>query len=398
MPTYERRTQQTRALRNDDALRAASSRVIAALGWHAATLDVIGADAGLTKGAVYARHRDKRELGVTLWREVLRTPLEDRLEQVAEAALAADDADRLESAMRVFLVPGHEIRAAVEMLQAALHDEQLGREILPEAREMLAGWLVPTRRRSRAQAAIAATASYLALGLVLVSERPWVPEIGDAPITGGFQRAFALTAKPRTLPRDRATYLDLDRLSFGTGDERLERAYHATVEVIGTLGYDGATIADICRTGDVSAGFLYKRFTGKLELFAAVLDAALQAGFDDNLAFHSLLADKYGQGIADAVLWREIQRPHLAVNRAIQLESNRLAMHLPAMAAIRYPIEAAYVDQFADTGSPANRADRIAYVHTRLALPFGLMLVANMLPTVWKLPYDCVTVPLADAT
>lgn len=395
MPPTELRTRQTRALRNDDALRAAGSRVIADSGWHAATLDAIGAEAGLTKGALYARHRDKRAFGIALWREALAPALGEHLDRVIDAALPPDDARELEAATRGFLRPDAALRAALEMLQAALYEEPLGREILPEAERMLAARILPTRGRPRTDAPIAATATYLALGLVLASGRPWVADIGDAPVTRDFATAFAQPAEPRALPRERAAYLDLDDVSFGTGDDRLERAYRATVEVVGTRGYDGATIADICRAGDVSAGFLYKRFAGKLELFSAVLDAALQTGYEDNLAFQARLAEQHGQGIADAVMWREFQRPHLAVNRAIELESNRLALHLPAMAAIRYPAEAAYVAQAADTGRASRRADRIAHVHTRIALPLGLMLVANVVPAVWKLPYDSVTVPLA---
>lgn len=389
-----RRARPVSAARNDIAIGDAAIAAVATLGWDRTTLARVANDAGLTEGAMYVRYPDKLAFGAALWTESVGPALSARIDAVLRAAVDHPDAPALSEALQPFLAPDAVLLAGLDLLHAAQFEPVLRDRVIADTAAALTAWCTSRRGHTRVDAARAAAAANLAFGLALVSARPWAAEAGETQLLARFQHALAHPVAPGTLPKDRATHLDA--YHFTVDDERIRQAFEATLHEIGTVGYAHATIARICRAGDVSAGYLYKRYANKLELFTAAVDAMMRGSVDLNAAFAARLAEQYGVGIAEAVHWREFQRPKLARNRALELEANRLARYDDAMRAIRDATDTAIMEEFLAAGAKSDRAVRLGYMHTEMALGLGVILVANILPEVWRLPYDCVTVPLAE--
>jgi AcrR family transcriptional regulator len=70
---------------NDERLMAAARKVFVQRGYHAASLDLVAASAGLTKGAVYARFASKAELMLAL----LEARVVERTAQMKQAVAPA---------------------------------------------------------------------------------------------------------------------------------------------------------------------------------------------------------------------------------------------------------------------------------------------------------------------
>ena len=157
-------------------------------------------------------------------------------------------------------------------------------------------------------------------------------------------------AAPTDLPGDLARYLE--QWPFHSGDPRLDRALEFIAKTVGQVGYHRATIALICKVAAVTPGFVYSRYANKRELFLAANEVLLNYGFGELATFTEQLARRYGSGIAEAVVWREFQRPEHAVKRSL------------------------------------------AHLHTEIAMALGVHVVANLVPQVWTLPFDMATVPL----
>lgn len=77
-----RRSRRESQAENDSRLLAAARTVFLQRGFHCASLDLVSAEAGLTKGAVYARFDSKSELFLAL----LARHVEERLEEMRRAA------------------------------------------------------------------------------------------------------------------------------------------------------------------------------------------------------------------------------------------------------------------------------------------------------------------------
>jgi len=375
------RSRPRHALHNDDALAEAAVLAIAGEGWDATTMASVSEHADLTYGAAYGRFDDKHALAVAVWQERLADLLPQSL-MAAESALA-DGPDAFGEAMSAFALPAPGLVAAIELIQAGAFDPRLSEQIQAPVADWLDSWI----HAEGATATIRATLGYLGIGLVLASWRNW-----PVTLTGEFARyhhGLNRPADPTPLPADVAAHLSVT--PFGTGDERIDQAMEAMITVVGELGYQGATINRICRAAGVSAGFLYKRYPGKLDMFLAATDALLGHGYQANADFIAKLTQRYGPQIAEAVIWREVQRPHLHAKRTIALESNRLARYDQRMQDVHQGRETSMVDALPSGDA---RPDALAFLYVDLALGLGMHLVANLAPSVWELPFDQVTVPL----
>ncbi|MFM8894639.1 MAG: TetR/AcrR family transcriptional regulator, partial [Actinomycetales bacterium] len=310
-----------------------------------------------------------------------------------QQAFARDDtalptrAAEFTGSMMPFARPEPQLQAAVELIQASQFDAALYRGI----REPVAQWLKeridPIKAGTPTDAAVRAAVTYLGLGLVLMDGRGW-----QVDLTGEFtryQRALAAPVSASELPADRSTHLD--QWPFDTGDPRMDQALGAMAQAVGEVGYHRATISRICRTAKISAGYLYTRYQNKLAFFLAANDILLAHGLQAKAAFAEELAARYGPGIAEAVVWREFQRPEYAFKRALTLEANRLARFDPQMRQVHDEREQALVEQL-PVG--AERAGALAYLYTEMAMAFGVYVVPNLARQAWSLPFDTVTVPL----
>lgn len=382
-----------RSTANDAALRDAAVRLIAVHGWDETTTTRIGETAGLSHGAVYARYADKSEVGAALWRDACFPSLSKALTSALEAGTDRT-ADTFSEAMLKFFDPSLEIVAAVELIAAARFDGVLGRTVLPQASDLMTEWCRPRGTRTPAQAASSCAIVYLALGMVMGRNRPWRKTSKPRHMLARFHSALAHPVRARRLPDATATYLD--ESPFSTGDASIDRLLTATTESIGEHGYHGASVARICRSAGVSQGYLFRRYPTKLDLFLAATDASHQRGLVGSLEFLEETREKYGPAVAEAVTWRELQRPGLATKRSVALEVARLSEYDKHMAEIVHGSESELAKQrlAAARGSVLTRGDLLGHFHMDICLGLGVLLVPMLVPDVWTLPFDTVTTRL----
>lgn len=393
-PERSARARPSHALRNDDAIRSASTAVIATSGWDATTIASIADAAGLTHGALYGRHANKAELAVALWREALLPALRENLEEAIDAGLRSDDAARFAAALERFATPDDATRAALELVLAAPFDPALRAPIIRDTRRLLAGSLTPGVRVPPQDAARAAAVALHALGYALAADSAFFDEADDRAALAHLHAAIRAPAWPMDLPELHAAYIATS--PFDSGDARVDALLAATLRCVGEAGYRDASVARICRSAGVSQGFLFNRYPTKLDLFLAAIDVQRSAAMRDTDAFIAEVAATHGNGIAEAVAWREHQRPAFREQRTVVLESLRLARHDTRM---RDVIDRSLTEASTPRLGNARGARRdtlLGHMRRDYAVGIGVIIVGNVLPEAWTLPFDCVTIGLNE--
>ena len=388
----EQRARRSEATRNDSAIQDAAIAQIASAGWDELAMASVGAPAGLSYGAVYARFPDKIALGRSLWRSTLGPELSG-LYDLWVTAVRSGDSGLFKEAWQTATCPSDALRASVELVMAARFDHDLV-EVWTSTEGHLARWCSPARGVSRAQCAVNATAAFMMFGLIQASQRPWVVSIDQARERDRFFAAMTSPAVPRALPRVRPAYLSTT--VFDSGDPRIDAALQATTDLVGRVGYAQATIAQICRQAGITPGLLYKRYPSKLDLYLDATDQLLANAFGEGQAWLRDVRSNYGDAVGEAVAWREHMRPQLAVQRAVVLETERLAAHLPAITAVLRARENALLKAALRGSRGAARKQLVGWFHSEIALGIGVVLTGNLLPEAWRLPYDAVTTPLLE--
>ena len=397
--TRHRRIRPSHAVRNDATLDAAIVAVIADKGWDELSVNKVAKAAGLTTGAVYARHADKTALGAHAWQRLLRAPLTEALDAVIAAGLAAGSPapdgpgatlPDFASAMEAFVRPSPEIRAALELVMGSQFDPAQRAAIFEPA----TGWL---RERCQpiggdtARAAQATAIAVWALGLVIVSNRPWTDSMDPAPAIARIHGALAHPAKPMPLPATSAAYLR--ESPFDTGDPRVDTILMRTLESIGTAGYQRTHVGSATDAAQVSESFAFTRYPSKLDLFLAVSQTGYAQAYDDIRSFRQAVAADQGIGIAEAVTWREYLSPDVADRRIVSIETDRLTAYNTRMREITLTAEQALLDGILADVPKAQRRAMTGHLHLDFASGHGLPLIGVLLPDSWQLPFDVVTVP-----
>lgn len=314
----------------------------------------------------------------------------ERLRQVGPSA------PWLDAALDAFARPGVPMKAAVELLISSQFDSALAQAVEEHCSVRVKEWCTPHRKSPTAQ--VAAQRAYLIcvmLGYVLVHQRPGAEQLDLRPQTSEIFDVLLAPSEPTRLPSDRAEYLD-ERVPFDTGDAALDALLQATLTEIAARGFDRTTTLDIARAAGCSEGLIFGRYDSKLELFldASRRQQALALRLYND--FQASARAAHGMGIADALAIREVQRPEIRLQRATYLEQIRLSWHDEGL---RVALEAEF-EQFADdavesdpTWTPAVSDEAL---HFSLALGQGLALLPVLDPAVWKLPYDVLTIPMAQ--
>ena len=321
----------------------------------------IAREAGTSRRPLQDRYAGRSQRAASTWTEsaepVLRGLL---LELLASAGLleTAPDDERFADVLDALVHPVEEVRAAVEFLIVAQFDEELGGAVDQTLGRQITRWCTPTSGAlTREDAARRAFLLSAALGLVLVACRPGVDAI-DAPVP------------------------------FDTGDPVRDRLLQATLDEVGTRGYDAATVDAIAQAAQSSQGALFARYPTKVALF---LDASRrQAAFAlrANEEWMSRIEEDWGHGVAEAAFIRESQRPGRHHLRVITLEQMRTGWHEPAVREALAREYAAFIAESHATKPGFN----VSESHAGLAIGGGTLLLCILYPDAWLLPYDVVTV------
>jgi AcrR family transcriptional regulator len=379
-------------IRNAAALQDAAIELIATIGWDEATTVRIGEASGLTYGAVYARYGDKSELGAELLEDVLLPLFCAELSGAIHAALDPAAAVDFESALKRFVHPSRTLLAAIELVLAARFDPRLAEAVFPVLVPTIATHCRPGDVHDAIEAAQGATTAIVAIGLALGSDRPWLAEADMRPALHRLHAAISAPAPPLSLPNVGAEHLD--SWPFDSGDPRVDALLEATVQTVGELGYHAASVARICRNARVNQGFLFKRYRTKFDLFHAAATTSHTAGIENTETYLASLGEAQGIAAAEAIAWREYQRPGLAIKRSVALESQRLARYHQELAEGIHAPEAAVLAHRTRRLGKDRLAAAIGDVHLDVALGLGILVLPLLLPEAWSLPFSAITQPL----
>lgn len=365
---------------------SATTSVLAADGWGALAFTRVAERAGLSERPVRDRFDTREALAVAAWQATAGPALAEAIGVLVESGT---DADALTQALRRFTHPETEMRACREIVLVGRYEPSIDEAVRATVGPLLGPLLQPSRGSlTRAQAAGHAYLLGVALGLLLHADMPGAQALDLTRPVAELARALANPVPARYLPSGRFEHLDRP-VTIDTPDILGNAALTAILLEVSAHGYDAATIDSIARASGYSQGVIFNRYRTKRDLFIDASSRMLTAAAEQNATALRAVAASSSEAIAQAVMLREMMRPHRAHLRTITLEQLRLANHEPElMASIERAVHAA-VEQLVTT--PTERADLAAHIHFGLATGDGPLLLADWEPTAWKLPFDTIT-------
>lgn len=381
------------SLAKDQAILDAAESVLDRDGWAALQFTRVAADAGVSVQALRTRYVDRLGLAQALWRERCGPALVDAMGTLV-AANSGSTSD-LSAALDVFAQPSAQLRGAVELVVVSTYEPALSAVVVETCEQLLAPWLVPARGGlTRATAARHAFLFALGLGLVILSYTTAASPVDLSGEAARIAPALRSDIAPVRLPAQQAEHLDREAV-FGTGDPAWDALLQATLDQVGTVGFDRATVTSIAHAAGYTEGFLFARYATKRDLFLDATARMIEPATRLNQAMSDDLAKRYSWGITDAVMMREFMRPGRERIRTIVLEQYRLASHQPdVQAAVEEgSTPSAVLAASAMVDDPAQVPARTL---VERSLGIGAPLLAVIDTEAWSLPYDVVTVPLLD--
>lgn len=365
-------------------------------GWAGLVPARVAARAGSSVTPVRTMFGGRPGMAVGLWDNRLGDviarhlqPLPSDVLNAGEASIAGTLADVLEP----FVRPDPHMHAAIELLVASAYEPTLTAAVRATIGAHLDPTLlasVPSHTQSRAaqQATLFATA--LGLG---ITARITSPSRLD--LAGEYEVLAHALANPSRPVRLTSEELDFG-FSFDTGDPITDELLMATLETVGEIGYDNATVERIAQRSRYSQGAIFSRYSTKADLFLDATQRFTAYAGQRNAATLDRIASTRSPGIAEALYLRDSMRPANHPQRVVILEQFRLARFDEQIAAAINnavaPMRAAF--EVEHHGQP-DRAK--AALHMAIARGQGPSLLAAISPTTWSLPYDVVTVPYSGA-
>ncbi len=382
---------QTRAVRNDERILDAATRLTAEEGWAVLVPSRVAAASGLSRSTVQERFADRSSLGAAVWERRCGRPIQLVLAD-AIAALTTDVTPQSRaSSIAALAGPSIELQAASELLITAHYDATVRDSIIRTLGAIITDLL---GGRNRARSGRTAYLLAFALGAMLAGRRSGAESINWTPISEALAAAAAEGRAPGSLPKATAPHFTGD-LDLAPDDPPLNALLNAALREIGSHGFEGASVDRIARASHHTKGLVFSRFPSKLELFLEATRRQQSLAFAANEGFMQDVTDTYGRGVAEAVTIREIQRPHLDYSRAIAMEQLRLTWHYPELKAAQEADLDAVVEQLAATDD-SHFAHSAAVVQFAFATGLGMALLPLLYPNAYRLPYDVMTIPLVD--
>lgn len=389
-----------RSIRLDNAILDAALTITDLEGWVGIVFQQVATRAGTSRNAVLSRHADRGGLAAALWHQRLAEPFAAALTVVIDASPVANrsvDIGDLTQALSAFGYPNEAMRATAELLLVARYEPAVQECVDATIGTQLNSWLTPQRGRlSRAQAAQRGFLVALALGLLLEARRQPTARIN---LDGALTRiadALSNPAPASSLPNTSARFMDATA-EFDTDDPVWDAILAATLDEIGTRGFEATTVDAISRASGYTQGVIFNRYATKLEMFLDATERMLNATGRQAAQFQADLALAHGPGIADATMIREIMAPHRNAVRTITFEQLRLAWHQPDMINAFQSVLADPTVTLVHEHPGLTREQARVWIHIEFARGLGAGLLADLHAGAWKLPYDVVIVPYVES-
>ena len=385
---------EARTARNGRLILDAALRVIDEESWAALTPRHVSERAGLSRTAVLSRHPDRSALGVAVWRERIAEPLLNAWRDlVSYVDAGTDSAADLQGVMHPFTRPNAIMRTAAELIIVGRYDTEIFRAISETVGHELINWTTPaTPVVSPTLAAQRALTIGLAHGYLIEARRNRTLKVDLSREISKLAFALAHPAILTELPKVSATHLD-DPVRFDTDDPMVKSVLKATLELVGTVGFDATTIESICQHSGFTRSVIFNRYKTKRDLFVDATNQMLSRAVALNDVYMSRIAATHGNAIAEACMLREFLRPERGSQVTVTFEQLRLSWHdVDLLAAI----DTALIEnqQRISQESPGKSEEEIRGVLvTATALGHGIVALSAINPNIWQLPLDVVLVP-----
>ena len=404
------RVRQRRAVANDERILDVAVEMLANEGWLNFLPSRVGAEAGLSRQSVLRRFPDRCALATAVWQHRLSPDLSRILAEILSAAgLLADESDsgsaptaasgtpeELVSALQPLLNVAVPMRSAAELLVIAHFEPALHEAITGTLGAQVTAWCTPGRHGPGP--VLAAQRAYLleqGLGLLIAGRRPGIADFDALSAATKLMQALNSPTDPVTLPRTVAKHLDERTVPFDTGDPIRDMLLQAALDGVSEHGFDGVSVQSIADAAGYSEGTLWNRWPSKLTLFEEATERHLALGLKANHDWLQNVTSQYGQGVAEAVHAREVQRPTRTHLRALNLEQARLAWHHPELSEGIELQLAQFVSGYQVAHPEWNVAEATTHLHFEWAFGFGAVVLPLLHREAWRLPYDVITTPMS---
>jgi hypothetical protein len=390
--TPARARPQARSLTNDARVLAAAEAILADTGWGDLSRKAIARRAGTSEQVVRDRAEQASTLLLVAWRRRLGPLAVRRLTAFLDGVgVGAVEGGARAEAWKPFVEPDAAWRTIAEALIVARYESDVREVIEADLGAALRGWMGANVAPERA--AQRAFALARALGLVLHARPVAVTAAEFAPVAAAFAALLVQPASLQPLPEERAEHLDR-LMPFDSGDPQQDALMRAMFEEVGTVGYERTVLGRVTRRAGTDLNFVYRKFGSKLGLFQAATAAQRLPSLEANAVYRAALAERYGEGIAEALFIRELLRPGRGLQRTCDLEQLRLSWHDASLAAGVAQETEALVARTRGVNPDAPEGIVRAAIHAGRATGSGLLLLSEMLPHTWSLPFQVVTLPM----
>jgi AcrR family transcriptional regulator len=388
---------QARVNRNSDTILDAALMILSNEGWGELTISQVARESALSPFTIRSRAPTPGALAAWLWRDRLAPVALDLLASgLAELECAGQPGEHqaLELAGRKALTRTPEMDAIAEILVIAYFDAEVAEAVDESLSDALQAWCTPSARLSPENAARAAYAVSLTIGLLLMSRYPWArdPGLDEALRLRGI--ALSMHVMTEELPEADASHMDV-RPILAADDEALDLLLNAALESISRWGFDATTVKDVTEAAGYSEGLAFGRYRTKMALFIDATSRQEAFGWRENAEFMRSIECKHGLAVAEAIYFREALAPGRRSARVMTLEQLRLSWHNITLLTAAIDVLRGFREQLIQEpgwGQIETEAD--FFLNT--AAPLGALLLPRMLPEAFTLPWNAVTVPLFD--
>lgn len=326
-----RRRRSERALLNDATIRQSTIDLIEEEGWDGVTFAKVAKRSNLTVGAVYVRAENTAELGTDLWINSLYPYLNDTLGSLL-SAVYSKNLKLIAEQIEIWDNPEPELIASIEILIAAMFDEDLAEIPRRDMKEFLTRYCSDKHGYSKIQAAANALIIGEVFGRALGAANEIPPDTAATEVAENCLAMIESTPVSPNIPKN----VFITTTKEDTDPDPHTRVLHqATLKVIGKVGYKRATIARICRTAQVSSGSLFPRFETKSALIASAVKSLIPSA-EESYAELNSLGEKYGRIEANYIAFLSVFQYLSEQQRKLFLELTRIEIHEPDLADINF--------------------------------------------------------------
>ena len=401
---------QARVRRNDARILAAALQLLADEGWAGLSLAHVGRAAGLSIRPVRDRFVDRGALAAAVWQDSAGPALREALSRCLVAAgllpaqegipaegLADGDVPALEAALDALARPDIPLRAAADLAVLASFDAKIRAVVAESVGAAIARWVSLQDAGSAERAAKRAYLLALGLGLLAAAHRPRIDNLDLHPVWRRYAKVLADDRSPTRLPIEpRPAHITV--VPFDTGDDITDALLRAALDHLAESGYEGAVLTDLVRTAGYSEGTVFARYPSKEALFLDAIKRNQDIAMPGQREYLQRMETKHGVGVAEAVAIRDAMRPQERRACVIDIEHTRMTWHNPALAEVEEQrLQALAAQVLAQEPDHPDFADP-ANMHVARAMGLGISFLPLLVDNAWDLPFDVVTVPLAELT